>query len=42
MFAAAHFRHNPQHKVGPQYARNPEAVKTARKFTNWQGRKATA
>jgi hypothetical protein len=39
IFAAGHSRKNAAHFVVREYARNPEAVKTARKFTEWTGRK---
>jgi hypothetical protein len=39
IFASGHTRHSPAHTAVVEYARNPEAVRTAAKFAKWQGMK---
>jgi hypothetical protein len=40
IFARGHVSHHPAHRVHVEYARNPEAVKTARKMLSWNVRKS--
>lgn len=40
IFLDGHLSRNPAHKGHMEYARNPEAHKTAEKMAAWNGRKA--
>lgn len=42
LFANRHHSRNPAHKPYAEYAKNPEAVKTKRKFDEWQGKKGSS
>lgn len=41
IFAQGHSRRNPDHVVGPEYRKNPNAARTAKKMLDWKVRSSS-